>query len=52
MLVATREHFEKLVLIEALVEELTGRFDFSKVGQVLSGCRNYPDNIQVSWRIS
>lgn len=44
---ATREHFEKLVLIEAVVEELTGRFDFSKFGQVLSGYRNYRDNMQV-----
>jgi len=33
----TKEHVEKLVLIEAVVEELTGRFDFSKFGQVLSG---------------
>lgn len=34
---ATREHFEKLVIIEAVVEKLTGRFDFNKLGQVLSG---------------
>ena len=45
----TREHFEKLVLIEAVVDELTGRFDFSKFGQMLSGCRNYPDNMQVGY---
>jgi len=46
---ATREHFEKLVLIEAVVEGLTGRFDFSKFGQVLSSYRNYPDNMQVGY---
>jgi hypothetical protein len=45
----TREHFEKLVLIEALVEGLTGRFDFSKFGQVLSGYRDHPDNMQVGY---
>ena len=43
---ATREHFQKLVLIEAVVEGLTGRFDFSKFGQVLSGYRDYPDNMR------
>jgi hypothetical protein len=46
---ATREHFEKLVLIEAVVEGLTGRFDFTKFGQILSGYRNYPDNMQVGY---
>lgn len=46
---ATREHFEKLVLIEGVVEGLTGRFDFSKFGQVLSGYRNYPDNMQCGY---
>jgi hypothetical protein len=45
----TREHFEKLVLIEAVVEGLSGRFDFSKFGQVLSGHSNYPDNMQVGY---
>lgn len=45
----TREHFEKLVLIEAVVEGLTGRFDFSKFGQVLSGYHGYPDNMQVGY---
>ncbi len=45
----TREHFGKLVLIEAMVEGLTGRFDFSKFGQKLSGYRNYPDNLQVGY---
>jgi hypothetical protein len=46
---ATREHFEKLVLIEAVVEGLTGRFNFNKFGQVLSGYRDYPDNMQVGY---
>jgi hypothetical protein len=45
----TREHFERLVLIEAVVEGLAGRFDFSKFGQVLSGFRNYRDNMQVGY---
>ena len=45
----TREHFEKLALIEAVVEGLAGRFDFSKFGQMLSGYRNYPDNMQVGY---
>jgi hypothetical protein len=45
----TREHFEKLVLIEAVVDGLIGRFDFSKFGQMLSGYRNYPDNMQVGY---
>lgn len=38
-----------MVLIEAVVEGLTGRFDFSKFGQVLIGCRDYPDNMQVGY---
>ena len=46
---ATRQHFEKLVLIEAIVEGLTGRLDFAKFGQVLSGYRNFPDNMQVGY---
>src|SRR5512133_265152 len=31
---ATREHFRRLVLIEAIVEGLTERLDFSKFGQM------------------
>jgi hypothetical protein len=46
---ATREHFEKLVLIEAVVQGLTARFDFGRFGQVLSGYRNYPDDMQVGY---
>ena len=46
---ATRDHFENLVLIEAIVEGLTERFDFSKFGQMLRGYRNYPDNMQVGY---
>jgi len=46
---ATREHFEKLVLIEAVVDGLTGHFDFSKFGQELSGYLDYPDNMQVGY---
>ena len=46
---ATREHFEKLVLIEAMVEGLNGRFDFSTFGQVLCGYRNYPNSMQCGY---
>ena len=46
---ATREHFEKLVLIEAVAEGLTGRIDFSKFGQMQSGYRDYLDNMQVGY---
>lgn len=46
---ATHDHFENLVLIEAIVEGLTERFDFSKFGQMLCGYRNYPDNMQVGY---
>src|SRR5215469_2909071 len=42
----TREHFGKLVLIEAVAEGV-GQLDFSKFGQMLSGYRDYPDNMQV-----
>ena len=45
----THEHFEKLVLIEEIVEFLTGSFDFGKFGQMLSGYRDYPDNMQVGY---
>jgi hypothetical protein len=45
----TQEHFAKLVLIEAVVEGLVGRFDFSMFGQLLSGYRDYPDNMQVGY---
>ncbi len=44
---ATREYFERLVLIEAVAEGLMGSLDFAKLGQVLSGYRNFPDNMQV-----
>ena len=30
---ATREHFRKLVLVEAIVEGLNGHLDFSKFGK-------------------
>jgi hypothetical protein len=34
---------------EAVVEGLTGRFDFSKFGQVLSGYRNCRDHMQAGY---
>lgn len=46
---ATRQHFEKLVLIEAVVEGFTGCLDFTKFGQLLSGYSNYPDHMQVGY---
>jgi hypothetical protein len=45
----TDEHFDKLVLIEAVVEGLSGRFDFGKFGQMLCGYRDYPDQMQVGY---
>lgn len=42
-------NFERLVLIEAVVEGLSGRFEFAKFGQVLSGYRDYPDNLQAGY---
>jgi hypothetical protein len=38
---ATREHFENLVLIEAIVEGISGSFDFGKFGQMH---RDHPDD--------
>ena len=32
-----------------MVHGVTGRFEFSKFGQMLSGYRNYPDNFQVGY---
>lgn len=37
----TKEHFDKLVLIEAVVEGLDGRFAMREFGQM---DKNYPDN--------
>jgi hypothetical protein len=45
----TREHFERLVLIEAIVKGLPARFDFAKFGQILSGYRDYREQMQVGY---
>jgi hypothetical protein len=45
----TQEHFAGLVLIEALIEGLTGRFNMSKFGQILHGYRNYRSDMQVGY---
>jgi hypothetical protein len=46
---ATREHFRTLVLIEAVVEGLAGRFEMSKFGQVHSATPQYPRHMQVGY---
>src|SRR5690349_3637578 len=46
---ATRKHFEKLVLIEAVVEELTGPFEMSKFGQMQPDHPNDPRWMQVGY---
>jgi hypothetical protein len=46
---ATREHFDKLVLIEAIVEGLAGPFDMSKFGQMRADLPNDPQHMQVGY---
>lgn len=46
---ATREHFDKLVLIEACVENLAEHFDMGKFGQMLAQVPNDPRYIQVGY---
>jgi hypothetical protein len=45
----TEEHFEKLVLIEALVEGLNGPFDMVKFGQMQEHHPKYPRHMQVGY---
>jgi hypothetical protein len=45
----TRDHFRALVLIEAVVDGLVGRFDMGKFGQMLEGYRGYPQHKQVGY---
>jgi hypothetical protein len=45
----TREHFDKLVLIEAIVEGLTEPFDMSKFGQTQPDSPKYPSHMQVGY---
>ena len=46
---ATREHFDKLVLIEAVAEGLSGAFDFSKFGQMQPDHPDDPRYMQVGY---
>ncbi len=46
---ATREHFRTLVLIEAVVEGLSGAFDFSKFGQMQPDHPEDPRYMQVGY---
>jgi hypothetical protein len=46
---ATREHFDKLVLIEAVVEGLSEPFDFSKFGQMQPDHPDDPRYMQVGY---
>jgi hypothetical protein len=45
----TREHFERLVLIEATVEDLDGPFKMIEFGQTQPAYRNYPPHMQVGY---
>src|SRR5579862_3987403 len=45
----TREHFDKLVLIEAMVDGLAGPFDMSQFGQMQSDFPNDPRHMQVGY---
>ena len=45
----TREHFEKLVLIEAVVSDLDGRFKMSTFGQMMIGHPKWAENMQVGY---
>lgn len=45
----TREHFDKLVLIEAVVDGLEEAFDFSKFGQTQLEFPNDPSRMQVGY---
>jgi hypothetical protein len=46
---ATREHFDGLVLIEAVAEGLRGPFDFSKFGQMHPDRPDDPDSMLVGY---
>ena len=45
----TREHFNKLVLIEAIVEGLAKPFDMSQFGQMQADSPKYPRHMQVGY---
>ncbi len=45
----TREHFEKLVLIEAVVEGLDGRFEMGEFGQMQAEFPDDPKRMQVGY---
>jgi hypothetical protein len=45
----TREHFEKLALIEALVEGLDGRFEMGEFGQMQLEFPDDPKRMQVGY---
>jgi hypothetical protein len=45
----TREHFDKLVLIEAIVEGLNEPFDIGKLGQMQAEFPDDPNRMQVGY---
>lgn len=45
----TREHFENLVLIEAIVEGLDEPFNMGRFGQVYKGTPVFPEHMQVGY---
>jgi hypothetical protein len=46
---ATQQHFDKLVLIEAIVEGLAGPFDMSQFGQMQADLPNDSRHMQVGY---
>ena len=46
---ATKEHFRRLVLIEAIVEGLEEPFSMGNFGQMQVAFRNYPSHMQVGY---
>jgi hypothetical protein len=47
--VLTREHFDRLVLIEAVVDGLDEPFQMGQFGQTQSDYRSYPPHMQVGY---
>ena len=46
---ATCEHFRTLVLIEAVVDGITDKFDLCKFGQLQPATERYPSHMQVAY---
>lgn len=46
---ATNEHFDRLVLIEAQINELPEPFDMGQFGQIMPAGDTWPENMQVGY---